>query len=94
MSRLRGRVEMTRSASKRALEQVVAGSEAAARLTGADVDAARVPALAARSRLALLRVARGTFEGVEGVHAPGERLSVPSTLRFYRLLGAAGRLSR
>jgi hypothetical protein len=41
MSRLRGRVEMPRSTSKRALEQVVARSEAAARLTGAELEMPR-----------------------------------------------------
>jgi dipeptidase D len=115
---------MTRSANAPALEHVVAGIEAAARLAGAEVEIQRSyppwrPDLDSR----LLRVARGTFErlfefepklevvhgglecavigsklpGVEmislgpeivGPHAPGERLNVPSTQRFYRLLTA------
>ena len=114
---------MTRSANAQALEDVVAGIEAAARLAGAEVEIARSyppwrPDLDSR----LLGIARATFErlfganraggrarrarvrrdrrqapGVEmislgpeivGPHAPGERLSIPATQRFYRLLGA------
>jgi dipeptidase D len=115
---------MTRSASAPALDEVVSGIEAAARLANAEVEILRSyppwrPDLDSR----LLRVARGTFErlfefepalevvhgglecavigdklpGVEmislgpeigGPHAPGERLNVPSTQRFYRLLSA------
>jgi dipeptidase D len=115
---------MTRSANAPALDDVVAGILAAARLAGAEVEIRRSyppwrPDLESR----LLAVARGTFErlfdeapalevvhgglecavigdklpGVEmlslgpeivGPHAPGERLSVPATQRFYRLLGA------
>jgi dipeptidase D len=115
---------MTRSASAPALDEVVAGIQAAARLASAEVEVKRSyppwqPDLDSR----LLRVARGTFEqvfgfepalevvhgglecavigerltGIEmislgpeiaGPHAPGERLNVPSTQRFYRLLGA------
>jgi dipeptidase D len=115
---------MTRSASAPALEDVVAGIVAAARLAGAEVEILRSyppwrPDLDSR----LLAVARGTFErlfgeepvlevvhgglecavigdklpGVEmlslgpeivGPHAPGERLSIAATQRFYRLLGA------
>ena len=115
---------MTRSANAPALDDVVAGIEAAARLAGAEVEIKRSyppwrPDLDSR----LLRVAKGTFERlfeldpaldvvhgglecavigdripgiemislgpqIEGPHAPGERLNVPSTQRFYRLLGA------
>jgi dipeptidase D len=115
---------MTRSANAPALEEVVAGIVAAARLACAEVEVRRSyppwrPDLDSR----LLAVARGTFErlfdaepalevvhgglecavigdklpGVEmlslgpeivGPHAPGERLSIPATQRFYRLLGA------
>ena len=115
---------MTRSANAPALDDVVAGIVAAARLAGAEVEIRPSyppwrPDLDSR----LLAVARETFErlfdekpaldvvhgglecavigdklsGVEmlsigpeivGPHAPGERLSVPNTQRFYRLLGA------
>jgi dipeptidase D len=115
---------MTRSASTPALEDVVAGILATARLAGAEVEVVRSyppwrPDLDSR----LLAVARETFErvfddepalevvhgglecavigdklpGVEmlalgpeivGPHAPGERLSISATQRFYRLLGA------
>ena len=115
---------MTRSANAPALEDVVAGIEAAARLAGAEVEILKSyppwrPDLGSR----LLTIATTTFErlfgaapgldvvhgglecaviggklpGVEmislgpeivGPHAPGERLSIPATQRFYRLLGA------
>jgi dipeptidase D len=115
---------MTRSANAPALDDVVAGILAAARLAGAEVEIKRSyppwrPVLDSR----LLDTARDTFErlfgeepvlevvhgglecavigdklpGVEmlslgpeivGPHAPGERLSIPATQRFYRLLGA------
>jgi len=115
---------MTRSANASALENVVAGIEAAARLAGAEVEILKSyapwrPDLDSR----LLGIAKETFErlfgtaprldvvhgglecaviggklpGVEmislgpeivGPHAPGERLSIPATQRFYRLLGA------
>ena len=115
---------MTRSASAPALEEVVAGIVAAARLAGADVEILRsYPPWRPDLDSQLLAVARGTFErvldetpaldvvhgglecavigdklpGVEmlslgpeivGPHAPGERLSIPATQRFYRLLAA------
>jgi dipeptidase D len=115
---------MTRSANAPALDDVVAGILAAARLAGAEVEIKRSyppwrPVLDSR----LLDTARDTFErlfdeepaldvvhgglecavigeklpGVEmlslgpeivGPHAPGERLSIPATQRFYRLLTA------
>ena len=115
---------MTRSANAPALEDVVAGIEAAARLAEAEVEILKSyppwrPDLDSR----LLGTAKKTFErlfgtapelavvhgglecaviggklaGVEmislgpeivGPHAPGERLSIPATQRFYRLLGA------
>jgi dipeptidase D len=113
---------MTRSANARALDDVVASIEAAARLAGADVEVKRSyppwrPDLDSR----LLDVAKATFArlfdvepglevvhgglecavigdrlpGIEmlalgpevvGPHAPGERLSISGTQRFYRLL--------
>jgi dipeptidase D len=115
---------MTRSASAPALEEVVAGIVAAARLAGADVEILRsYPPWRPDLDSQLLAVARGTFErvldetpaldvvhgglecavigdklpGVEmlslgpeivGPHAPGERVSIAATQRFYRLLGA------
>jgi dipeptidase D len=115
---------MTRSASAPALDEVVSGLEAAARLAGADVEVKRSyppwrPDLDSR----LLRVAQTTFARLHGAeprleivhgglepailgdklggaemislgpeivgpHAPGERVSIQSTQRFYRLLGA------
>jgi dipeptidase D len=114
---------MTRSANAPALEEVVAGIVAAARLAGGDVEALRsYPPWRPDLDSSLLAVARSTFErlfeeapeldvvhgglecavigdklpGVDmlslgpeivGPHAPGERLSVPATQRFYRLLG-------
>jgi dipeptidase D len=115
---------MTRSANAPALDDVVAGIVATARLAAAEVEIRRSyppwrPDLDSR----LLGVARGTFErlfdetptlevvhgglecavigdklpGVEmlslgpeivGPHAPGERVSIPATQRFYSLLGA------
>ena len=115
---------MTRSANARALDEVVATIEAAARLAGAEVEILRsyppwrpdpdsaLLASARRSYTRLfgtepgLEVVHGGLEcavigdklpGVEmislgpeivGPHAPGERLSVSGTQRFYRLLGA------
>jgi dipeptidase D len=115
---------MTRSASAAALDEVVAGIVAAARLAGADVEVVRsYPPWRPDRDSRLLAVAQGTFErlfgqqpvldvvhgglecavigdklpGVDmlslgpeivGPHAPGERLSIPATQRFYRLLGA------
>jgi dipeptidase D len=115
---------MTRSANAQALAEVVTRIGAAARLAGAEVEILPSyppwrPDLDSR----LLRVARATFERVNGVepsleivhgglecavigdrlpgiemvalgpeivgpHAPGERLSIRATQRFYRLLGA------
>jgi dipeptidase D len=115
---------MTRSASAPALDEVVAGYEATARLAGADIEVRRSyppwtpdlgsellsTARAVFTRLfdaePRLSVAHGGLEcavlgdklpGVQmisfgpeivGPHAPGERLSIPETQRFYRLLGA------
>jgi dipeptidase D len=115
---------MTRSASAPALDEVVAGYEATARLAGADIEVRRSyppwtpdlgsellsTARAVFTRLfdaePQLSVAHGGLEcavlgdklpGVQmisfgpeivGPHAPGERLSIPETQRFYRLLGA------
>jgi dipeptidase D len=115
---------MTRSANAPALDEVVAGIESAADLTGAEVEVKpSYPPWRPDLDSKLLAIARGTFErvfettpglevvhgglecaviggklpGVEmislgpeivGPHAPGERLSVPATQRFYRLLGA------
>jgi len=115
---------MTRSANARALDDVVASIEAAARLAGAEVEIKRsYPPWRPDLDSELLATARATFErlfGVEpgleivhgglecavlgdklpgvqmlslgpevvGPHAPGERLSIPATQRFYRLLGA------
>jgi dipeptidase D len=114
---------MTRSASAQALDEVVAGYEAAARLAGAGIDVLRsyppwTPDLGsellatARAVFAklfdaepVLSVAHGGLECavlggklpgaqmisigplIVGPHAPGERLSIPETQRFYRLLG-------
>jgi dipeptidase D len=115
---------MTRSANAAALEEVVAGIVAAARLAGAEVEIVRsYPPWRPDRESRVLAVAQGTFErlfgeqplldivhgglecavigdklpGVDllslgpeivGPHAPGERLSIPATQRFYRLLGA------
>jgi dipeptidase D len=115
---------MTRSANARALDDVVASIEAAARLAGADVELRpSYPPWRPDLDSALLATARATFErlfgtepalevvhgGLEcsvigdklpavqmislgpevvGPHAPGERLSIPGTQRFYRLLAA------
>jgi dipeptidase D len=115
---------MTRSANAVALDDVVSGIEAAARLAGADVEVLRsYPPWRPDPESRLLATARAAFEratgtepsltvvhgGLEcaviagklpgidmlsigpeivGPHAPGERLSVPGTERFYRLLGA------
>jgi dipeptidase D len=115
---------MTRSASGPALDEVVAGYEACARLAGAAIEVVRSyppwtpdpgSGLLATAREAFTRlfdveprleVVHGGLEcavlgarlpGVEmiaigpegvGAHAPGERLSIPGTERFYRLLGA------
>ena len=122
---------MTRSANARALDDVVASIEAAARLAGADVELKpSYPPWRPDPDSELLATARATFErlfGIEpglevvhgglecavigdklpgvqmislgpevvGPHAPGERLSVPGTQRFYRLLaGLLDDLSR
>jgi len=115
---------MSRSANAPALDDVVAGIVAAARLAGAEVEIRRsYPPWRPNLDSRLLAVARGTFErlfdekpalevvhgglecaviggklpGVEmlslgpeivGPHAPGERVSIAATQRFYRLLGA------
>jgi dipeptidase D len=115
---------MTRSANAVALDDVVSGIEAAARLAGAEVEVVRsYPPWRPDPRSRLLATARAAFERVTGTeprleivhgglecaviagklpgidllsigpeivgpHAPGERLSVPGTERFYRLLGA------
>ena len=115
---------MTRSANARALDDVVASIEAAARLAGADVELKpSYPPWRPDLDSELLATARATFErlsgsepaleivhgglecsvigdklpGVQmislgpevvGPHAPGERLSIPGTQRFYRLLAA------
>jgi dipeptidase D len=115
---------MTRSANARALDDVVASIEAAARLAEAEVEIKRsYPPWRPDLDSDLLATARATFErlfgaepglevvhgGLEcavigeklpgarmlslgpevvGPHAPGERLSIPGTQRFYRLLGA------
>jgi dipeptidase D len=115
---------MTRSANAPALDDVVAGIVAAARLAGAEVEIRpSYPPWRPNLDSRLIDVARGTFErlfdetpaldvvhgglecavigdklpGVEmlslgpeivGPHAPGERVSIPGTQRFYRLLGA------
>lgn len=115
---------MTRSASAPALDELVAGLEAAARLAGAEVEVRRsYPPWQPHLDSRLLATARATYErlfgaepalevvhgGLEpailgdrlpgaemislgpeivGPHAPGERLGVASTQRFYRLLGA------
>jgi dipeptidase D len=115
---------MTRSANAAALEEVVAGIVATARLAGAEVEILRsYPPWRPDRDSRLLAVAQGTFErlfgeqpvlevvhgglecavigdklpGVDmlalgpeivGPHAPGERLSIAATQRFYRLLGA------
>jgi dipeptidase D len=115
---------MTRSANAPALDDVVAGILAAARLAGAEVEIRRsYPPWRPDRDSRLLAVARETFErlfdekpalevvhgglecavigdklpGLEmlslgpeivGPHAPGERLSIPATQRFYRLLSA------
>jgi dipeptidase D len=114
---------MTRSANARALEEAVAGIEAAALLAGAEVETRRsYPPWRPDLRSPLLATARSTFErlfdvepglevvhgGLEcailgdklagaemisigpevvGPHAPGERLRISSTQRFYGLLG-------
>jgi dipeptidase D len=115
---------MTRSASRPALDDVVASLEALARLTHAQIEVVRsYPPWRPDPGSRLLATARATFERVfdavpglevvhgglecavigeklpgvdmlaigptiEGPHAPGERVSVSSTQRFYRLLGA------
>jgi dipeptidase D len=115
---------MARSASAPALDEVVAGLEAAARLAGAEVEVRRsyppwqpdldsrllATAKATYTRLfdaePTLEVVHGGLEpailgdrlpGAEmislgpeivGPHAPGERVGIASTQRFYRLLGA------
>ncbi|CAN5262937.1 aminoacyl-histidine dipeptidase [soil metagenome] len=115
---------MTRSANAPALEDVVAGIEAATRLAGAEVEILKsYPPWRPDPDSRLLGIAKVTFErlfgappglevvhgglecavigdklpGVEmislgpeivGPHAPGERLSIPATQRFYHLLGA------
>jgi dipeptidase D len=115
---------MTRSANASALDEVVSGVVAAARLAGAEVDIKRsYPPWRPDVDSPLLAAARTTFERlfdetptldvvhgglecavigdklpgvqmlslgpkVEGPHAPGERLSISSTQRFYRLLAA------
>jgi dipeptidase D len=115
---------MTRSANASALDEVVSGIVAAARLAGAEVEIKRsYPPWRPDVDSPLLATARATFERlfeesptldvvhgglecavigdklpgvqmlslgpkVEGPHAPGERLSISSTQRFYRLLGA------
>jgi dipeptidase D len=115
---------MTRSANAAALDHVVAGIEATARLAAAEVEVIRsYPPWRPDVDSALLTSACGTFErlfgseprleivhgGLEcailggklpgaemislgpeivGPHAPGERLGISSTQRFYRLLGA------
>jgi dipeptidase D len=122
---------MTRSANARALDDVVASIEAAARLAGANVELRpSYPPWRPDLDSELLATARATFErlfGIEpalevvhgglecsvigdklpavqmislgpevvGPHAPGERLSIPATQRFYRLLaGLLDDLSR
>jgi len=115
---------MTRSANAPALEDVLSGIVAAARLAGAETEILRsYPPWRPDLKSPLLTTARATFErlfgepplldvvhgGLEcavigdrlpgmdmlslgpeivGMHAPGERLSIASTQRFYRLLGA------
>jgi dipeptidase D len=115
---------MTRSANASALEGVVSGIVAAARLAAADIEVKRsYPPWRPDLGSLLLETARRTFErlfgaepkleivhgGLEcailgdklpsaemislgprilGPHAPGERLEISSTQRFYSLLGA------
>lgn len=115
---------MTRSANAPALEEVVGGIEAIARLAGAEVDLARsYPPWRPNVDSPLLRTACATFSRLNGLepvlevvhgglecavigtrlpgvqmislgpivenpHAPGERVGISSTERFYRLLGA------
>jgi dipeptidase D len=115
---------MTRSANGAALDEVVAGIEATARLAAAEVEVIRsYPPWRPDLGSALLKSTCATFErlfgseprlevvhgglecailggklpGLEmislgpeivGPHAPGERLGISSTQRFYRLLGA------
>ncbi len=115
---------MSRSANAPALDETVAGIEAAARLAGAEVEVVRsYPPWRPGLESSLLATVRTTFArlfgaepglevvhgGLEcailgdklpgaemislgpevvGPHAPGERLRISSTQRFYRLLGA------
>lgn len=114
---------MTRSANAQALEDVVSGIVAAARLAGAETEILRsYPPWRPDLDSPLLAAAQATFErlfgatpqldvvhgGLEcavigaklpsvdmlslgpeivGMHAPGERLGIAATQRFYRLLG-------